>query len=268
MNARALAPPRAELNAVLAIAQRDATKFLSDRPRIISTFVLPFFLILLLGGSFQSSLGASLGFDFTTYVFTGVFAQTLFQSAAMGIVSLLEDRENDFTQELFVAPVSRYSIILGKITGEALVALAQGIGIIGFGLVVGVDLGPARLAGLALVAVPICLFGGAFGVLMLSLARSRRFAEQLFNFVFLPQFFLAGVFSPLEGLPPALAVLSRLTPMRYAVDLVRSVFYTGSQERSLVVADGFGLNATVVTVLFVICLVTGTALFVRNERNR
>ena len=37
-------------------------------------------------------------------------------------MSLIEDRENDFTQELFIAPISRYAIVFGKILGEALVA--------------------------------------------------------------------------------------------------------------------------------------------------
>lgn len=256
------------MGGVLAIAQRDAAKFLADRPRIVASLILPFVLVGLLGGSFGAGFGGALGYDYPTYVFTGVFAQTLFQSAALGLISLLDDRENDFTQELFVAPVSRYAIVLGKISGEALVALTQALGILVFGAVVGVDLSAGRVAALALVAVPVCLFGGAFGLLMLSLARTRRFAEQLGNFVFLPQFFLAGVFSPLVGLPPWLAALSRITPLRYAVDLTRAVFYTGAPERSLVVADGLVLDAAVVTVLTAAFLVTGTTLFVRNERNR
>jgi len=51
-----------------------------------------------------------------------------------GDVSLIDDRENDFSQEIFISPISRYSIILGKIVGETLVALVQGIGILVFGL--------------------------------------------------------------------------------------------------------------------------------------
>jgi ABC-2 type transport system permease protein len=256
------------VDAVLAIAQRDATKFLADRPRIIASLTLPFVMVGLLGGTFSAGLGGALGYDYGTYVFTGVIAQTLFQSAALGLVSMLEDRENDFTQELFVAPVSRYAIVVGKIAGESLVALTQAVGIVVFGLIIGVELTVARVAGLALIALPVCLFGGAFGVLMLSLARTRRFAEQLFNFVFLPQFFLAGVFSPLVGLPPLLTLLSRLTPMRYAVDLTRAVFYAGTPERDRVVADGFTVNVVIVAVLSVLFLVVGTAWFVRNERNR
>lgn len=264
----AVAGRSAELGAVLAIAQRDVTKFLADRPRIVATFVLPFLLVLILGRSFQSGFGGALGFDYLTFVFTGVYAQTLFQSSALGLISLLEDRENDFTQELFVAPVSRYAIVLGKIVGESLVALVQAAGIVVFAVVVGVRFSPAVLPGLILVGVLVCLYGGAFGLLTLSAVRSRRVAEQLFGFVFLPQFLLAGVFNPIQSLPPFLDVLSHLAPMRYAVDLTRSVFYVGSPERPKVVVDGFPLNLLIVGGLFAVFLAAGTALFVRNERSR
>lgn len=260
-------PAATEAGAVLAIAQRDVTKFLADRPRIVATFVLPFLLVVILGRSF-SGFGGTLGFNYLTFVFTGVYAQTLFQSSALGLVSLLEDRESDFSQELFVAPVSRYSIVLGKIVGESLVALVQAAGIVAFGLAVGVRFSATAIPGLIVVGVVVCLYGGAFGLLMLSAVRTRRLAEQLFNFVFLPQFLLAGVFNPIGSLPPFLDVLSHLAPMRYAVDLTRAVFYVGSPDRRKVVLDGFIVDTVVVSGLFAAFLVAGTALFVRNERNR
>jgi hypothetical protein len=36
-------------------------------------------------------------------------------STAQGVISLIEDRENDFSQEIFVSPISRYAIVFGKI---------------------------------------------------------------------------------------------------------------------------------------------------------
>ncbi|MDP9240327.1 MAG: hypothetical protein M3O55_06760 [Actinomycetota bacterium] len=56
--------------------------------------------------------------------------------------------------------------------------------------------------------------------------------------------------------------------MRYAVDLVRPVYYVGSPERSRVVLDGFAVDAAVAAGLLAVFVVVGTALFVRNERNR
>jgi len=46
----------------------------------------------------------------------------------MGIVSLLEDRQNDFAQEIVVSPTPATQLFFGKILGESLVAIAQGVG--------------------------------------------------------------------------------------------------------------------------------------------
>jgi ABC-2 type transport system permease protein len=257
-----------ELGPVLAIAQRDLMKLLRDRPRLVTTLVFPLLMIGVLGGSLQANLGRNAGFNFLTFTFTGVLGMTLFQSAAQGVISLISDRENDFSQEMFVSPISRYSIIIGKILGESLVALPQGIAIVLFALIVGIRFSAIQLAGLALVTLLVCLLGGAFGVLVLSNLSSQEVAGQIFTFVMLPQFFLAGVFNPIKVLPPYLDVLSRISPMRYAVDLIRAAYYAGRPEFNRTVLDSPALNLAVIAAMFSIFLLIGTALFVRSERNR
>ncbi|HEX6351230.1 MAG TPA: ABC transporter permease, partial [Candidatus Dormibacteraeota bacterium] len=96
-----------ELHAVLAIASRDVLKLMRDRARLVFSFIFPIIFIGLMGGTLQANLGRAAGFNFIGFIFTGVLAMTLFQSTAQGLISLLEDRENDFAQEMFVAPVSR-----------------------------------------------------------------------------------------------------------------------------------------------------------------
>lgn len=257
-----------ELNAILTIAYRDFIKFLRDRSRIIATFIFPFIFIAVLGGSLQSNLGSKLGYDFLLFTFIGVLAQTLFQSTAAGIISLVEDRENDFSQEMFVSPISRFSIILGKILGESLVSIVQVIGIVAMGVIIGVHFDPARLLTLAPVGLLICAFGGAFGVLVLSNLSSQRAANQVFPFLILPQFFLAGIFNPIKELPIYLLILSRIAPLTYAVDLVRSIYYYGRPEYSKVVLFNPLIDLIVLLGMFVVFLLVGTFLFVRNERNR
>jgi ABC-2 type transport system permease protein len=257
-----------EIYAILTIAYRDLMKLLRDPARLISTLILPLLFITILGGSMQANMGEGLGYDFMSYIFTGVFAQTMFQSAAMGVVSLIDDRENDFSQEIFISPISRYSIILGKIVGETLVALTQGVGILIFGLVAGVTFSVGQLFGLLWVGIMVCLFGAAFGVIILSNLPSRRTADQIFPFIMLPQFFLAGVFNPIRVLPWYLDILSRISPMRYAVDLTRGIFYSGRADYPDIVLQAPMLNLGIMVVAFLIFLVIGTYLFVRSERNR
>lgn len=260
--------PLREINAILTIAYRDILRFLRDPSRLIGTLILPVIFVGLLGGSFQSNLGTNLGYNLLTLIFTGVFAQTLFQSTAFGIISLIEDRENDFTQEIFISPISRYSIVFGKILGESLVALVQGIAVIIFGLFIGIPFTIPSLLGMLVVALIVCLMGGSFGLLLLSSFGSQRAANQILPFLIFPQFFLAGVFNPIQQLPWYIDIFSRISPLRYAVDLTRNVFYAGRPEYSKIVLLSPFINMAIMVLLFTIFLVVGTTLFVRSERNR
>lgn len=259
-----------EINAIFAIAQRDFLKFLRDRFRILATFVFPFVFVGILGGSLQANFPENVvGYSFLAFALTGVVGQTLFQSTASGIISLVQDRETDFAQEMFVAPVSRYTIILGKILGESMVAFTQTLGILVFGLILGVQMSLGQILALIPAGIAICLLGGAFGVLvMANLPGGQRSANQIFPFVIFPQFFLAGVFSPIKELPSYLFVLSRLAPMTYAVDLARNAFYWGKPEAGKVILHSPIFNLLIIVLMFLAFIFVGTYLFVRNERNR
>ncbi len=257
-----------EANAIIAISFRDFLKLLRDRARIVSSLVFPLIFIGILGNSLQANLGSAAGYNILVFTFTGVLAQTVYQSTTTGIVSLMDDRENDFSQEIFVSPISRYSIIFGKILGETLVAFPQGAAIVLFAFVIGVPLSWAQVGGLAVVGFISALYGGAFGVILLSLVTSRRAAEQIFPFLLLPQFFTAGIFTPIKVLPFYLEILSLLSPLRYAVDLMRGIFYLGQPEYDLIVLTSPLVNLAVIGATFAIFLVIGTFLFVRSERNR
>src|SRR3954447_17150416 len=197
---------QADVSAVAVIAHLDLVKLLRDRVRLGAEPAFPLLLVLLLGPALQSGFGAPGGLDLTSFVFTGVLAQTLWQSSVIGLVSLLADREEDFSQEIFVSPVSRYAIVAGKIIGEGLVALPTGLGIVVVGVLIGVPWSPLVLLALVPVSVVVAIYGGAFGLLVLSNLSSQRQANQIFPFVLLPQFFLAGVFNPIHNLPLPLAI--------------------------------------------------------------
>lgn len=257
-----------ELKAIAIIAFRDVTKLMRDRPRILASLIFPIVFIGALGGSLQSNWGDKTGYNLLEFVFTGVLGQTMFQSTASGIISLVEDRANDFSQELFVAPVSRYTIIIGKIVGETLVSLVQGCAIVIFGLIIGVPMGPVQLLSLLPVAIIAAFLGGAFGVMVVANLGSERSANQIFPFVIFPQFFLAGVFSPIKELPLILMVLSRIAPMTYAVDLTRAIYYFGTPEYSEVVLFNPLTNLLIVSAYFIFFISVGTYLFVKNEKDR
>jgi ABC-2 type transport system permease protein len=259
---------RAELSAIAVIAHRDFVKLLRDRLRLVSELTFPLILVLVLGPALEAGFGEPGGVSITTYVFTGVLAQTIWQSAVLGLVSLLADREEDFSQEIFVSPVSRYTIVAGKIIGEAMVALPTGVGVLAMGILIGVPLTLQVLVALVPMAIVIAIYGGAFGLLILANLTNQRQANQIFPFILLPQFFLAGVFNPIGNLPPPLAVLSALSPLRYAVEVIRNTYYGLQPEVTAPTLTPLPVNLAVIAVSFLGFILVGTFLFVRKEHNR
>lgn len=257
-----------ELNVVMALAGRDLLKFFRDPGRLAAAVVFPFAMIVLLGGTLQLNLGRAVGFNFIGFAFTGFLGMTLFQSTAQGLTSLMDDRQNDFAQEIFVSPVSRYTIVFGKIIGETLVAIVQVLPMVLFAIVLRVPLTSTALLLLVPVALLSCFMGGAFGLVLLNTMSDSRASNQVFNFVFLPQYFLAGLISPINILPWYLEALSLVSPMRYVIDLARGVVFAGSADYSRVVLLSPVTNAAVLALLFAVFMVSGTALFVRRETNR
>jgi ABC-2 type transport system permease protein len=233
-----------------------------------ASLIFPLVFVGILGTSLNANLSSDIGYNFLIFVFTGVIGQNLFQSTAAGIISLIEDRQNDFTQELFIAPVSRFVIIIGKILGESLVAITQLLGIMVMGVVFRIPFTMGQIVNLVPVVLVACLLGGAFGILVMANLSNQKQVNQIFPFLIFPQFFLSGVFSPIKHLPTYLLVLSRISPMTYAVDLVRSVYYWGRPEYAKVVINSPITNIIIISLMFVVMFSLGTVMFVRNERNR
>lgn len=266
----ALAPSRRAhvLGAVLVIAQRDVLKLLRDRPRLAVNLAFPLLLIAGLGSVLQSTVGQVSGLDAVTLAFTGVLAATLFQSAAAGMISLVEDRETDFARELFVAPVPRLALIAGKIAGETLVALLQGGCVVLFAVMFGVRAAPEQFARMLPIAGGCCLVGAAFGLVTTAVLPNQRAAMQVFQFLIIPQYVLAGVLVPLHGLPGYLDAVAWAMPLRYLVDLNRGAFYAGTAGYAQVVAGSPTLEAIVIAGFFAVTVVGGVIVFDHRERTR
>jgi ABC-2 type transport system permease protein len=267
---RAPGPSRLEreLWALLAIAQRDLAKLLRDRPRLAVNLAFPILLVAGLGSVLQPTVGKVTGVSAVALAFTGVLPATLFQSTAAGMLSIAEDRETDFSRTLFVAPVSRLTLVTGKIFGEALVALFQGGCVVAFAAVIGVRITGGQLAVLVLPCLACCLLGGAFGLVTMASLPNQRSAMDVFQFLIIPQYVLGGVLVPLQGVPGYLGVIAGAMPLRYAVDLIRGVFFHGQPGYRHVVTTSPVLDVAVIGGVFAAAMTAGALIFDYRERNR
>jgi ABC-2 type transport system permease protein len=259
--------PARELWAVLAIAERDVIKLLRDRPRLAVNLAFPILLVAGLGSVLQPTVGRVTGLNTVTLAFSGVLAATAFQSTAAGMISLVEDRKTDYSRALFAAPVTRLTLISGKIAGETLVALVQAGCVAAFALAAGVRLGAGQAAILLPACLACCLLGGAFGLATVAAIGNQRSAMEIFQFLIIPQYLLGGVIVPLAGVAPFLTALADVMPLRYAVDLTRAAYYRGTPAYGRVVAGGPALDLAVIATLAAVFLTAGVILFDRHERS-
>jgi ABC-2 type transport system permease protein len=182
----------------------------------------------------------------------------LFTAVFTGI-EVIWDRQFGFLKETLVAPVPRFQIMLGRTLGGATVATVQGIVVFVLTLFFGlrpqnIFLLPVALAFVFLVAFLFTSLGTAIA----SILEDMQGFQLIMNFLVMPIFFLSGALFPLQGLPKAIEVITRVDPLAYGVDAVRGLLISTSQFGLL---SDFG----VITVVALAFLGIGSYLFQRIQ---
>jgi ABC-2 type transport system permease protein len=217
---------RSEARSVRVVWRRDLIRFVDD-PRMILTWLLqPLLFLFILGPGLQSLSAASTeGVRLTTFMFPGILCMALVYSAIFSAASLVWDRELGFMREMMVAPVSRWSIVVGKCLGGATIAASQGIIVLALGGVVHVPYDPALLAGTFGLVILIALTVTAFGVMVAATIKRAQTFTSVVQLLVMPMIFLSGALYPVSDLPGWLRLLNRLNPLTYAVDAMRRLVF-------------------------------------------
>jgi len=257
-----------ELNAVIAIAGREVMNVVRQPQYLIFMFVFPLIFIGLLGGMLSQNLGQGLGFDLMRFIFIGMLVNNIYQTTMNGVTSLIEDRENGFTQEMFVAPVSRYSVILGKVLGSGIMSIVTLVSIFLVALVMGVSISLSDVGHILLIAPIIALSGAALGIFFIGFVRSPKMADIGSFLLIFPQLFLSGAMIPVHNSSGFLNWLVHAMPMTYLIDLAHHIFYAGNAALQTIVARPVWIDLLVTAGIFLAFIFVGTHMFTRAERNR
>ncbi|MDR1893231.1 MAG: ABC transporter permease, partial [Spirochaetales bacterium] len=214
-----------ELNAVITILWREIFVALKTPSRIVMALVWPVIMLGMFGSQLSQNMGVYMDFDFNNFMLVGMLVNGLFMMTMMGVTTLVEDRQTSFTQEILVAPVSRFSIILGKITGASLISYLMFFSTIIIGFITGARIGVRDVLALLAVSPLICLAAGSLGVFLVSFLHKSSAANFAVMFLSMGQMFLSGALVPVNHSTGFMAVLSRALPMTYCIDFARGVFY-------------------------------------------
>jgi ABC-2 type transport system permease protein len=251
-----------EIRGLYTLWLREVKRYLRDRVRILSSFFQPLLWLVIFGSGirFAGSVG---NLTPQQYIFPGIIGQTLlFTSMFMGI-SVIWDREFGFLKEILVAPISRFSIFLGKMLGDSTDAVIQGIIVFAFGLLLGMRLNLLMF----LEALPIMMlitFGlVSIGLTIASFIENLESFGVVQSFVNLPLFFLSGALFPVRGLgvPDWLQTVSSLNPLTYGVDALRTIILGDAWTH----LQPIYVNLAVIIGFDVVMIIIGTLAFSRRK---
>jgi ABC-2 type transport system permease protein len=231
--------------AAWTLCRREWVRFVRQKNRLIGAIGQPLLFWLLfgagLGPSFRmggsvggvaagsataSAAAATNGISFIQYFFPGTLVLILLFTAIFATISVIEDRREGFLQSVLVAPIPRWSMVLGKLVGGTLIAVAQAAIFLLLGYTLGLELGP-----LVLLAVVAWMFIVALGLTGLGFVLAWRTDSvqgfhALMSVLLLPMWLLSGAFFPAS--PGWLGWIVRLNPLTYGVAGLRRLLYLNS----------------------------------------
>jgi len=266
---------RRTLNAVYTIWYRDVVSLIRDRSRLIGTLVANLFILFGFGFGMGGALGkiggggGLLGVTYSQFLFPMILCSIAMMTALPSTMSIVYDREFGFMKRILVAPISRISVVLGKVLGGVSVALVQ----VAVFMLAGPFLGVSYTLGTATLAVAILILVSAvvtaIGIVVAARQRTQQGFQVISMFVVMPLMLLtfgAGLPSIAVGsgmLSKVIRMAEWINPIAYGMDALRQVML-GTVSSSLAMLSA-GLDVAVMFVCFAGLMVAGVALFSKQD---
>jgi ABC-2 type transport system permease protein len=192
----------------------------------------------------MSGLGGS---SYLEFFAPGVIVMTvLFSSAFSGFATLM-DIDGGILAKMLATPVTRVSIITGRVIATVLTGIIQALIVFIVAAIMGVHVATGA-PGVLLVLLLVALLGMGFAAfsngLVLLLRRQETFMAVI-NLITMPLMFMSSMMMPAQLLPNWLDTVRHFNPVDYAIVGVRNLMLTGyvwsDLWKSLVVLCAFAV---------------------------
>jgi ABC-2 type transport system permease protein len=194
---------------------------------------------------FLAATGASSYLEFAT---AGILLQNAFGSALQSGTSIVLDLDTGYLQKMLVTPVSRYAILLGRLTSDAFRVVVQSSIILALAYALGATVATG-VVGILLMLFTVAFFGLAWSGISLAIGLKTRSSETVFaigGFLTFPLLFMSTALTPRLFMPDWILNVSNFNPISYTVDAARVLMVNGYDWGTVLKAFGvIGLIAVV-----------------------
>jgi ABC-2 type transport system permease protein len=247
------------------MAQRQTRVLIRQPWFALITVVQPMIWLLLFGALFRSVTeipGFGAEGTYLDYLVPGIVVMTALMSSGWSGMGIIEDMDRGLMDRFLVTPLHRSSLIVGRISYDALSLVLQALIIGGMAWLLGADFA-GGVGGFAVLVASAILIAAAFGSLSNALALRLRQRESVIGInvmLTLPLTFLSAAFMPLALAPDWIQTVARFNPVNWAIEAGREALLA-APDWSLILPRFGGL------VLFaVICVGLATQAFRSYQR--
>jgi ABC-2 type transport system permease protein len=155
----------------------------------------------------------------------GVLAQSVLFVAIFYGISTIQERDQGIIVKFLVSPVPRTAIVLGKALSAGVRGLSQCtiIYLLSIVLRIHLSLNPWHiLAVMATVILSASLFS-TFSLVIACLVKTQQRLMGIGQIITMPLFFASNAIYPISIMPHWLQIVSRINPLTYEVDALRSM---------------------------------------------
>ena len=218
------------MNAIYILWLRELKRYTRSKAQVIASLGQPLLYLLVLGFGLGPVFQRAGNGSYIQFVAPGVVGMSILFTSIFSGIGLLWDRQFGFLKETLVAPVPRLTVMIGKTLGGPTVETIQGLLVLIICLIaafrpVNWVILPVAFVFMILTAVVFSGLGIAIG----SMLQDMQGFQLIMNFLVMPIFFLSGALFPLNNLPSVLSFVTRIDPLSYGIDGLRSVLIGASE---------------------------------------
>lgn len=271
-------PKRSFWLPIRTLAARELIRFFRQRTRLVGALGQPILFWILFGaglhGSFQnpSWVPDDMEMTYQEYFFPGVAVMIVLFTAIFSTISIIEDRKEGFLQGVLVAPISRLSLVLGKLCGGTALAVIQAglfllvgpaLAFVGLAPTIGMEVSVVSGVSTILFITLLAFTLTALGYLIAWPLDSTQGFHAIMSVFLMPMWLLSGAFFP-PGDSGWLSWIIKLNPLTYGVAGLRRLMYPNVNIPASSALPGLGV-CILVTIIFC-CVCVGLAVILTHRR--
>lgn len=236
-----------------ALARRSVVDTLRLPQAWIPSIFFPLVLMAIFTGSFGARFGDVPGFpdvpSFLDFAIAGAIIQGILIGGTSAGAAFATDIEGGFFDRLVASPVSRGAILVGRLAGSVVLALAQALLFVVVAAIFGANIhgGVLGLGIVLLIAAVLAAAVGGLGVFLALRTGSAEAVQGTFPLFFALMFF-SSAFFPRETMSGWFAGVAAANPVSYLAEGMREQILNGADTTRTVTALGLSVLLAAITI--------------------